>query len=105
MPGERRYPPTPYSPRSRETRDYRDGWDRGWAYARDRGPGAAFLAWVDDGWWRVTTPEHRGFEAGARAWIERRQQIEATGTDPALRRAERRAAEAERRAEPIEPPY
>lgn len=105
MSGERRYPPTPYPPRSEDTRAYRDGWDHGWAFARDHGPRAAFLCWADEGWWLNGSPSQRGFEDGARAWIDRRARIDAAGTDPVLRRVERIAAEEARKAEPVEPPY
>lgn len=33
----RRYPRTPYAPRSEDTRQYRNGWDDGWDHLGDRG--------------------------------------------------------------------
>lgn len=63
MDRERRYPPTPYAPRSEETRLYRDGWDLGWRHLGTMGVARTrdYLDGLSDG------PSRHGYRDGARA--------------------------------------
>lgn len=74
---ERRYPPSPYPPRSDETRRYRDAWDLGWRhYGSLRSQVLEYEAGLSDG------PARQGYRDGVLARFS----------------AEERAREAERRA-------
>lgn len=83
---ERRYPPTPYPPRSEETRLYRDAWDLGWRHY------GALRAQVLDYEAGLSGPRRHGYRDGVIARWEAEQRA---------RQAElqsKRAALAEQRA-------
>ncbi|UUW88414.1 hypothetical protein [Pimelobacter simplex] len=65
----RRYPPTPYPPRTEETARYRDGWDRGWELAISRTRTVAYDADLEPG------PYRRGFRDGATARWAREEKL------------------------------
>lgn len=84
---DRRYPPTPYRPRSRETAAYRDGWDRGWAYVRSHGvrwavehyrtrpePRDSGESGEPGGSW-YSGPYWHGYRDGVAAQVERQRRI------------------------------
>jgi hypothetical protein len=97
MPRERRYPPSPYPPRTAATRSYRDGWDLGWQHMGTMGAGRArgYYDGMTDG------PSKTGYRDGARARWAYERKVAAAEADArsAAREAQRaewaRAAEAE----------
>lgn len=91
---QRRYPPSPFPPRSEATRIYRDSWDQGWDDYGRRGRAAALEFYA-----HLTGPEgdprKRGYRDGA---LARRRSLERAATIPDyVRREEERAAEEVRR--------
>lgn len=67
---ERRYPPTPYAPRSAATQAYRYRWDLGQRHYATIGL-AGVIRFCDG--LRRLTPEWRGYVDGVRAAWEREQ--------------------------------
>lgn len=70
---ERRYPPTPYGPRTPETRAYRDAYDLGWRHYATV-PGSMILR--HDAGLRPGSPEQRGYRDGVTARFIREQKAE-----------------------------
>jgi len=73
---ERGYPPTPYRGDRKRTLIYRDGWDDGWQWAKERGVRHALEHWKARGGQDNQEPRHVGFGQGLRAryeWMERRE--------------------------------
>ena len=88
---ERRYPPTPFPPRSEATRRYRAAWDRGWQMtATLRRQALNYLEGRQPG-----SPEWTGFRDGVVARL--RFEEKAREVDPAILRAEEDAAVRRRR--------
>lgn len=88
---ERRYPPSPYRPRSAETLAYRDHWDLGWKHLGTLA-GELILSYEAG----LRGPSRHGYRDGllARyAYIQR-----AKRTDPEILRQERQMRDAERAA-------
>lgn len=94
----RRYPPSPYPPKSKANSAYRDGWDKGWEMVMERGHRYAFQHWIENGYWLETSPKHHGFEDGAKAAIKKQiQRIEGEKRLAAEQRAEIARAKQARR--------
>jgi len=92
----RRYPPTPYPPRTKATSEYRDGWDAGWYDLGHRGWQLTMECEADltDG------PYRHGYRDGVMARWRYEEACEAGD-----RAARREAAERARREVPPETPY
>ena len=88
---ERRYPPSPYPPRSSQTRDYRTHWDRGWQHLGTLA-GELILSFEQG----LRGASRHGYRDGLLArwnYIQR-----AKRTEPEILRQERQMREAERAA-------
>lgn len=88
---ERRYPPSPYPPRSGQTLDYRTYWDLGWQHLGTMA-GELILSFEAD----LRGPSRHGYRDGLLAKWSYLQR--ARKTDPEILRHERQLREAARAA-------